>query len=61
MNFFRFKGHRGRLIVPVDSAPSWLLAERIDSLRLDIDGETRGCETFSIGNIELRARKASSQ
>ncbi|MGI4779719.1 MAG: hypothetical protein ACRYGA_16655 [Janthinobacterium lividum] len=60
-NFFRFHGHQGRLIVPVDSAPSWLLAERIDSLRLGIDGDNDGCETFSIGNLELRARKAAPQ
>ena len=59
--FFRFLGRQGKLIVPVDSAPSWLLASRIKSIRLDIDGETSGCREFSIRNLELLARKAASQ
>lgn len=56
--FLRFQGHQGRLIVPVDSAPSWLLAERIDSLRFDIEGDSAGCGTFSIRNITFSARRA---
>ena len=54
----RFQGRQGRLIVPVDSAPSWLLAERIDSLRFDIEGDSTGCATFSIRNIVFSARRA---
>ncbi len=57
--FLWFQGRQGRLIVPVDSAPSWLLAKRIDSLRFDIEGNAAGCETFTIRNIELRARSAT--
>ena len=55
----RFVGRQGRLIVPVDSAPSWLLAGRIDSLRFDIEGDATGCGTFSIRDIELSARRAT--
>ncbi len=58
-NSFRFQGRQGHLIVPVDSAPSWLLAGRIDSLRIDVEGNTAGCETFSLRNIELSARSAT--
>lgn len=60
MNLLTFRAHQGRLIVPVDSAPSWLLAERIDSLRLGIDGDSAGCANFSIRNLEMRARNAAS-
>ena len=54
-----FRGHQGQLIVPVDSAPSWLLAERIDSIRFDVDGSITGCETFAVRHVELLARKAT--
>jgi hypothetical protein len=57
--FLTFRGHQGRLIVPVDSAPSWLLADRIDTVRFDIDGDSAGCKKFAIRNVELLARKAT--
>lgn len=59
--FLTFRGRQGRLIVPVDSAPSWLLAERIDSIRFDVDGSTTGCETFAIRDVALLARTATQQ
>lgn len=59
--FLTFRGRQGRLIVPVDSAPSWLLAERIDSIRFDVDGSTTGCETFAIRDVTLLARTATQQ
>jgi hypothetical protein len=57
--FLTFRGQQGRLIVPVDSAPSWLLADRIGTVRFDIDGDDTGCKKFSIRNVELLARKAT--
>lgn len=57
--FMTFRGRQGRLIVPVDSAPSWLLAGRINTVRLDVDGITTGCETFAIRHVELLARRAT--
>jgi hypothetical protein len=57
--FMTFLGRQGRLIVPVDSAPSWLLADRIDSIRFDVDGIVTGCETFAIRHVELLARRAT--
>lgn len=56
-----FRGRQGRLIVPVDSAPSWLLAGRIDSVRFDVGGGVTGCETFAIRQVELMARRATIQ
>lgn len=57
--FMTFLGRQGRLIVPVDSAPSWLLADRIDSVRFDVDGSITGCETFAIRHVALSARRAT--
>lgn len=57
--FMTFRGRQGRLIVPVDSAPSWLLAKHIDTVRFDVDGGVEGCETFSIRNVALLARTAT--
>ncbi|WP_435488390.1 hypothetical protein [Variovorax sp. ZT4R33] len=59
--FMTFRGRQGRLIVPVDSAPSWLLAERIDTIRFDVDGSVAGCETFSIRDVALLARTATQK
>lgn len=58
-NFFGFRGKQGRLIVPVDSAPTWLLADRILSIRFDVEEQLSGCRKFSIRNIELLRRSAA--
>lgn len=54
-----FTGHQGRLIVPVDSAPSWILADRISTIRFDLEGDLAGCEKFAIRNVAFLARTAT--
>ena len=61
MTFLTFRGHQGRLLVPIDSAPSWLLAGKLNTLRFDIDGDSTGCQKFTLRNVELLARNATLQ
>lgn len=51
----RFNGVEGRLIIPLDADPAWLLADKIKSIRLDIANH-RSCRSFSIDNIKLFQR-----
>lgn len=59
VTFLTFRGHQGRLLVPIDSAPSWLLAGKLNTLRFDIDGDSTGCQKFTLRNVELLARNAT--
>lgn len=51
----RFAGREGRLLVPIDSTPSWLLTTDLQTLRFDLQDRT-SCETFSLSNISLLQR-----
>jgi len=53
---FSFKGESGHLIVPVDSAPAWLLASKLLTLRFDIEEGAETCTKFKLQNIELMRR-----
>jgi hypothetical protein len=46
----------GRLVVPLDAAPRWLLARSISSVRIRLMQPER-CPPFSIGNLELWQRR----
>jgi len=50
-----FSAKQGKLIVPLDAAPRWLLAEGIKTIRVDV-AEPAPCSTFSISNITLFQR-----
>lgn len=51
----RFEAWDGRLIVPLDAAPTWLLAHRIRSMSLNVLGDP-SCRTLSIQSIRLFQR-----
>lgn len=55
----RFNGHNGRMIVPMDAAPAWLLAHEIRRLRFDI-GSRDSCRSFRVDNIRLLQRPGAS-
>jgi hypothetical protein len=51
----QLNGVDGRLIVPLDADPAWLLAEEIKSLRFDVLDQS-SCKSFKIEDIELFQR-----
>jgi hypothetical protein len=51
----RFVAQNGRLVVPLDAAPRWLLAKGISSLGFAI-AEPAQCTEFSLTNIQLWQR-----
>ncbi|CAG9177798.1 hypothetical protein CURE108131_05475 [Cupriavidus respiraculi] len=51
----RFNGRSGRILVPVDSAPAWLLAKQIRRIRFDV-GSPESCRSFRVDNIRLNQR-----
>ena len=51
----RFNGHNGKLLVPLDIDPSWLLSRKILSIRLDIM-EGKKCQKIKITNLILHQR-----
>jgi hypothetical protein len=55
----RFNGRNGRMLVPLDSAPAWLLAREIRHLRFDI-ASSDSCRSFRIDNIRLYQRPGAS-
>lgn len=54
----RFSGDDGRVLVPLDAFPSWLLAKRIRTLRFDVQAK-ESCSTFRVDNIQIYQRKAA--
>lgn len=54
----RFLAEDGKVVVPMDISPKWLLADKIDKLRVDLK-DYRSCEKFSFKNIVLSQRTAS--
>lgn len=52
----KISGVKGIAIVPLDSAPRWLLSKRISNLRLTLP-EASGCATFTLKNVLLAQRK----
>jgi hypothetical protein len=53
----RLDGHNGRLIVPIDAMPAWLLAPHILSVRFDVQ-DCASCGAFKIENIRFLQRNA---
>jgi hypothetical protein len=51
----RFDGRDGRLIVPLDASPAWLLASEIRSLGLELTDE-RSCRSFRVADARLLQR-----
>ncbi len=52
----RFHARNGRLIVPLDTMPRWLLAQKIDGLRIDLaDGSQ--CQSIRIDKLSLQQRR----
>ena len=51
----RFSAEQGKVIVPLDAVPRWLLAEGIKTIRVDV-ADPAPCSTFSISNITLFQR-----
>lgn len=57
---FVLDGRQGRLIVPVDSSPAWLLSPHIRTIRVDAETSLDACSQFSIRNLQLLRRQAAS-
>jgi len=55
----RFNGRNGRMLVPLDSAPAWLLAQQIRRLRFDVASRD-SCRSFRIDNVRLYQRPGAS-
>jgi hypothetical protein len=51
----RFLGNDGRLLVPVDASPAWLLAAEVRSLRIDVV-DAASCGALRIANVKLLQR-----
>jgi hypothetical protein len=58
-NVIAFSGREGRMIVPVDSAPRWLLAPGIEQVTLELI-EADGCAEFTLANVALAQRRAAT-
>ncbi|MGZ8933261.1 MAG: hypothetical protein ACXW04_00030 [Methylobacter sp.] len=54
----RLDGHNGRLIVPIDAMPAWLLAPHILSVRFDVL-DRASCEAFKFENIRFLQRNSA--
>jgi hypothetical protein len=48
----------GRLVVPLDAYPRWLLAGRIDAVRIDV-ADPAPCRAFSLANVALYQRNSA--
>lgn len=55
MDAVRFSGVNGRLLVPLDASPGWLLASEIRTLRFEVE-PTPTCQAFRISNAALLQR-----
>ncbi|MER3476278.1 MAG: hypothetical protein C4287_06575 [Leptolyngbya sp. ERB_1_2] len=51
----RFSARNGKAIVPLDTAPRWLLAEGIKTIRVDVDDLPPGSK-FMVSNVALFQR-----
>ncbi|MBD2019958.1 hypothetical protein H6F43_07120 [Leptolyngbya sp. FACHB-36] len=56
----RFSARRGKVLVPLDAAPRWLLAKGIQTLRIDI-ADPAPCSTFSLSQISFFQRSNLSE
>ena len=50
-----FKARSGRIIVPLDSHPDWLMTDRVGGIRITLP-EKSHCQTMRIGNASLQQR-----
>lgn len=57
---FIMDGRQGRLIVPMDSSPAWLLSPLVRTIRVDVETGLDACQRFSIRNLQLLRRTAAS-
>jgi hypothetical protein len=56
----QLEGHEGRLMVPLDASPAWLLARKIRVIRIGlVDG--RACRTFRIDDVKLLQRHGAER
>jgi hypothetical protein len=55
----RFDGADGRLIVPLDAAPRWLLAEDIAQIRIGL-ANPAACTAFELDHVALFQRAAAA-
>lgn len=53
--YLTFKARSGRLIIPLDSHPDWLLADRIEGIRIELPDNVP-CKRFRISNASLQQR-----
>jgi hypothetical protein len=51
----RFEARDGRLLVPLDASPAWLLANELRSLHLEVSDEP-SCTTFQVKDARLLQR-----
>ena len=51
----RFSAKRGKVVVPLDAAPRWLLSKGIKTIRFDV-ADPIACLNFSISNMTLSQR-----
>lgn len=51
----KFTSAKGRMIIPLDAYPAWLMLAHVKGLRVDLE-TVGGCETFSVKNISLYQR-----
>lgn len=51
---------RGRVLVPLDVYPSWITAQLLKSVRIDIMPVKGGCSNFRIDKVELLQRRAAA-
>lgn len=56
----RFDGKDGRLLVPMDAAPAWLLARELRRIRFDVRASD-SCRMFRIGNIAFLQRHGAEE
>lgn len=54
----KFTAEEGRLIVPLDASPRWLLMKRIKGLRIDLDNSL-ACEAFNIKGVRLYQKNSA--
>lgn len=53
----RLNGRPGRLLVPLDAYPSWLLARGLKTIRFDVKAES--CSSYAVDNVTLYQRTAA--
>jgi hypothetical protein len=54
----RLNAVNGRLLLPLDAYPTWLLAKRMRTLRIDVQAK-ESCSSFRIDNVRLYQRRAA--